>query len=230
MRPVHLCTQVFNRHDCLARLVASAAAQTRRPSAIYVVDHGYDEQKVWDAIAPHLDGIEAKVITLEDPGCAHNGNWFIQNVPDDRVCCGDDVELHPEALERMTRTEGDFIILAEGVPINPAACCIIRNSCVEKVGLFDEQISPQYLYFDDTDFIRRLALAGLKQTHAAGAFATHHSGGSQTLAKLTPAQMEEHHRRFRIASANYSWRWGGPPFQETLTEPRPWPRPEGWGM
>ena len=96
---------------------------------------------------------------------------------------------------------------------------MIRNSCVEKIGLFDEKISPQYLYFEDSDYIRRLGLAGIPQTVAHGARVVHEDGGSQTYKTYTLAQMEEHQRRFAIAEANYVKKWGGKPFSETRTMP-----------
>lgn len=214
---LHVCTMVFNRHDLLADLFTSLARSTRRPDGVVVVDHGYDEKKI-QAIENRLDGIELAIVTLEDPGCALAANWLLKNVPDDRLGCGDDVIFEPDAIEIMARTEGDFIIPEP--TLNPAACCIIRDSCVAKVGYFDEKISPGFLYFEDTDYIRRMGLIGVQQTVASGARVVHQNGGSQTMQRYTPAQMEEHHVRFRIAHANYVKKWGGEPFHETLTTPR----------
>ena len=176
MKPLYVCTQTVDRLDCLAQLVASCEASTRKPDGIFVVDHGYDSLKVLEAT--RTPTIPVTIITLHDPGCSHNGNWYIQHVPDDRVCCGDDVVFEPTALEILAQTPGDFVIPFPN--INPAACCLIRQSCVEKLaefdrgydgdfpGLFDELISPGYLYFDDTDFLRRMELAGIQQTAGHG--------------------------------------------------------------
>lgn len=207
---------VFSRHDLLRKLFASIAASTRLPNAVYVIDHGYDRAKI-DAVKDALGDVPLEVVELEDPSCAVAANFLIKYVPDDRVGCGDDVQFEPTALEIMANTEGDFVIPEP--TLNPAACCLIRDSCVEKIGLFDEKISPQYLYFEDSDYIRRLGLAGIPQTVAKGARVFHEAGGSQTYKTYTPAQMEEHHRRFAIASANYGKKWGGQPFHETLTTP-----------
>ena len=216
MNPLYVCTIVFNRHDLLAKLFASIAKSTRRPDGVYVVDHAYDNDKIW-ALEQHLDGVELNVVTLDDPGNAHAANWFLQNVPDDKVGCGDDVQFEPEALELMAATEGDFIIPEP--TLNPGACCIIRRSCVEKVGLFDEKISPHYLYFEDSDYIRRMIVLGMEHTVAKGAKVLHENGGSQTMKLYTPAQMDEHHVRFLRAKANYIRKWGGEPFHETRTVP-----------
>lgn len=236
MTPLYVCTQTVDRYECLAILIASCAASTRRPDAVFVVDHGYNEARVRRAVDPVRDGLEVNIITLEDPGCAHNGNWFLKNVPDDRVGVGDDFEFMPTALERLADTPGDFIIpnpvsAREGTGmVNPSACALIRNSCVEKVGYFDECISPGYLYFEDPDYFRRMHLAGVLVTTQPTARVVHQHGGSQTYHSMrkNAENYREHCLRFWIASANYSWKWGGGPFEETLTTPRPWPRPHGW--
>lgn len=215
MRPVYITTIVFNRHDCLANLFRSCAKSNRRPDGVYVVDHGYDESKVY-ALEPELDGIPLTVVTIEDPGCALAANWFLKNVPEDRIGCGDDVEFEPDAIGIMADTPGEFVIPEP--TLNPAACCAIRDSCVQRIGYFDEKISPQYLYFDDTDFLRRLGLAGGRQTVAKGAFVKH--VGNASLSRLTPAQHQEHVRRFNIAHENYLKKWGGEPFYEKFETPR----------
>lgn len=214
MKPLYVCTMVFSRHDLLRKLFASIAASTRRPDGVYVVDHGYDATKIDPG---PLHGIPLEIVTLEDPSCAVAANWLMTHVPDDRIGCGDDVQFEPDALEIMADMPGDFVLPEP--TLNPAACCLIRNSCVEKVGLFDEKISPQYLYFEDSDYIRRIDLAGIAHTIATGARVVHEDGGSQTFKTYTPAQMEEHHRRFAIASANYGRKWGGQPFHETREVP-----------
>lgn len=216
MKPLYVCTMVFSQHELLRKLFLSIAASTRRPDGVYVVDHAYDATKI-DNVRDALGSIPLEIVTIDDPSCAVAANWLMTHVPDDRVGCGDDVQFEPDALEIMAATPGDFVIPEP--TLNPAACCLIRDSCIEKIGLFDEKISPQYLYFEDSDYIRRLELAGLTQTVAAGARAIHEGGGSQTYKAYTPAQIEEHHRRFFIAQANYIKKWGGLPFHETLTTP-----------
>lgn len=224
MRPLHVCTQVFNRWDCIGRLVTSCHLSTRKPDGIWIVDHGYDSRRLLAAVKGLTD-IPVTIVTLEDPGCAHNGNWFMRNVPDDRVCAGDDVVFRPDCLRIMADTPGDMVIPSHGDPalhevLNPFACTLIRNSCVEKVGYFDERISPGYLYFEDTDYARRMHLAGLAQVTAVGAVAVHQDGGSQSHHGQTPGQWAEHYAKFPVAKANYERKWGGPPFAETLSEPR----------
>lgn len=207
-------------------MVESCERSTRKPDDIFIVDHGYDNNRVLRA-TEGATNIPITIITLRDPGCAVSSNWFLRHLPDDAIGCGDDIEFEEAAIEIMTATSGDFIIPEP--TLNPSACCIMRKSCVQKVGYFDELISPGYLYFEDTDYIRRMSLLGMGHTIAQGARVVHMNGGSQTHKRTMedPHKAAEHHRRFGIAAANYSYKWGGPPFGETLTVPRQLPRPEG---
>jgi len=236
MTPLYVCTQTVDRYDCLARLIASCAASTRRPDAVFIVDHGYNEAGVRAVVEPVRDGLDVNIITLEDPSCAVNGNWFLKNVPDDRVGVGDDFEFMPTALELLANTPGDYIIpnpvsAREGTGmVNPSACALVRSSCVEKVGYYDELISPGYLYFEDPDYFRRMELAGVSVTQQSEARVVHQDGGSQTYHSMRRDSevYAEHCYRFWMAKANYEWKWGGEPFKETLRVPRPLPRPHGW--
>jgi GT2 family glycosyltransferase len=220
MKEVNICTMVYNRHDLLRGLLISLRNSTVKPTAVYVVDHSYDLLLV-NRFTENILPCPINIVTLDDPGVAHGSNWLLRNVPEERIGCGDDIEFMPDTIERMLETPGDFVITdtTAQLGLNPGACCLIRNSCVEKIGYFDEKLSPHYLYYEDTDYLRRLALAGLPQTVAVGAYVNHVNGGSQSYLSLTPAQLEEHHRKFEIATQNYIKKWGGLPFKEILTTP-----------
>jgi hypothetical protein len=43
--------------------------------------------------------------------------------------------------------------------------------------------------------------------------------GSATLASYTLFEMERHHERFRLASRNYTAKWGGLPGKERFNSP-----------
>jgi GT2 family glycosyltransferase len=81
--------------------------------------------------------------------------------------------------------------------------------CVERVGLFDEEISPGYAYFEDCDYVERMLLEKVRITPAHDAGVTH--GGSKTLEAASQAEMQEHHRRFLLAKANFEKKWGRGP-------------------
>lgn len=217
-RQAFVCTMVYNRHDMLRGLLVSLRASTRQPDGVYIIDHSYDTLKVETAVSGALPDVPIHIITLEDSGCGHAANWLIKNVPDDRIGCGDDFEFAPDAIQRMCDTEGDFIV--PDVAVNACACALIRNSLFDKIGLFDEKISPGYLYYEDVDLLRRMKLAGAWLTTAKGAIVTHVNGGSQSHRSLSKEEMREHHKKFIRAKLNYEHKWGGGIGQETLIVPR----------
>lgn len=119
----------------------------------------------------------------------------------------------------------------------------LRLSVVPKIGLLDENFMPAY--FEDTDFHRRVRLAGLGYVHLGdvpiekngrvipAAPATHL--GSQTIA--SDAEYAEHNNNtFNTWNRNhYVLKWGGEPGQEQFETPynNPkreitwWPDPAG---
>ena len=70
----------------------------------------------------------------------------------------------------------------------PAACLLVRRTVFEQLGGLDEELA---LYFNDVDFSRRLARAGLKTRFLAGAPAVHHVGAST---RLRPDRLLAWHR------------------------------------
>lgn len=205
MKPVYICAIVFNRHDKLKEMMKSLQTSTVKPAGVYIVDHGYDEAKVRHWIRNTVDGdVPVHVITLEDPGVAHAANWCILNVPEERIHACDDVKFHPETIERLCTTEGDFITPTFNGRTAGFPLFLMRDSCVEKVGLFDETISPGYLYFEDWDYTHRMALAGIAITGVEAGF-DHITNSS--INAYTPRQMAEHHRKFVIAHDNYYRKW-----------------------
>lgn len=201
MKPVHLGVTTFNRQDLLPGLFHSLLHSTLRPASITVIDHGYDNDKIYSAI-PQYYPIRVDVVTLDNPGGAVAGNWFLQHLPEERIGCSDDVKFWPDTLEKMVNTPGD-IIFTDGN--SSFSLALIRDSCVKKVGLFDESISPGYLYFEDWDYINRLEEANAVVAYAPTGY---DHVGQATLARYTPEQLKEHNRKFLVAQWNYVRKWG----------------------
>ena len=136
---------------------------------------------------------------------AESWNWFIQNVPEERVIANDDVEFAPDSLEKLVAADADLVWAGCGF-----SCFLLRDSCVRKVGLFDEAISPGYAYYEDEDYLQRIDGRGTRP--AVVRLANVDCGvvhkQSQTLKVASPEGMAEHHRKFRIAQKNYMQKWG----------------------
>lgn len=201
---VNVCVPVLKRYDLLKRLLMSLRCSTLTPNKVYVIDNGRDFPRIQRAVAGSDVGVS--VHTPERPlSVAESWNWFIQNVPDDRIIANDDIVFLPESLEKLVASDAD-IVWAAGVGFS---CFVLRDSCVEKIGFFDETISPGYAYYEDEDYLQRLDGRGTRAPSAVaanvecGVFHEH----SATLKIATPQELDEHHRLFKIAQGNYAKKW-----------------------
>jgi GT2 family glycosyltransferase len=207
---ISVCVPTFNRYDLLQKCVDSAFAGTVKPDAIVVVDNGLalaDDDPRVDLYTPPLN-----------LGVAATWNWFIKNVPEYRIIVNDDIEFHADTIEKIVEKlrEGyDFVRMPDG-KVNCFSCFGIADTAVEKIGYFDENISPRYAYYEDNDYMRRMMLA---KVSVGVAITTAFHGGSQTLKKFNPLETSEHWRKFELAKANYIRKWGGEPNHEIFNTP-----------
>jgi GT2 family glycosyltransferase len=136
-------------------------------------------------------------------GVAQSWNWFLDRAPEERIIANDDVVFGPRALEIMTAAKSD-LVWASGF-----SCFLIRDACIQKLGKFDETISPGYGYYEDDDYLQRLDGKG---TQARRATAENVDAGvihlkSQTLVASTHEEVVDHHRKMLLARANYIKKW-----------------------
>jgi GT2 family glycosyltransferase len=200
---IHVCVPVLRRYDLLRDLLLSLRHSTVVPEEVYVIDNGKNAARLSAAV---LVSPVTVIVKIPDTpmGVAESWNWFIMNAPEDRVIANDDVAFAPESLEKMAASEAD-LAWASGF-----SCFMIRDACVEKVGLFDETISPGYGYYEDEDYLQRLDGRGTRPRQATaenvdcGVVHLH----SQTLKAASHAELMEHHRRFKVAQGNYMRKWG----------------------
>jgi len=192
---INVCVPVLKRYDLLRDLVASL------PSGVmlHIINNGRDAARLSAALA----GREAHVLTPPDPmGVAESWNWFLANVPEERVIVNDDVTFAPDSLAKLLAPKTDMTF-AQGIGFS---CFVIRNRAVKRIGVFDESISPGYAYYEDDDYMARMRRGGVSATDVVDSGIVHLR--SSTLEKNTEAEMQEHHRRFHIARANFVEKWG----------------------
>lgn len=95
------------------------------------------------------------------------------------------------------------------------SCFILTPIALERVGCFDENIYP--IYFEDNDYARRLALAGLAHVHLDRVTNVIHGGSSAIHAD--PELMIQNHKTFEANKAYYLRKWGGMPHHEQYEHP-----------
>jgi hypothetical protein len=182
---------------------------------IFIVDNGGIVRELRDSIVTH------KPVT--NLGVAGSWNYFIDNVPDVRLITNDDIIFDLYAVEQMlvtlahNRREGISNIVSPENLGSPFSCFLLPTEVIEKVGRFDEWISPKYAYFEDNDYSYRMSKVGIGISKAEKAFVIH--GGSSTIRHFDKQKEKEHHDRFRLARNHYIKKWGGEPGQELFETP-----------
>ena len=199
-----VCVPVLKRYDLLRQLILSAEAGTMPPNTYRIIDNGRNGEQMEQAVA----GIHGdfQIYVPDVPmGVAESWNWFIKNVPEERIIANDDIIFGRTSIAQLVNADGD-LLWAAGCGFS---CYVIRDACVDKIGLFDETISPGYGYYEDEDYLQRLDSKG---TRAPSAVAQNVDCGVQhvhsaTLTASSHEELLEHHRKFLIAQGNYVRKW-----------------------
>jgi len=201
---IHVCVPVLKRYDLLAGMLQSLKKSTILPTMIYIIDNGRNETQIQQVIryAPCKTVVQTPAIPW---GVAKSWNWFLDNVPEERIIVNDDVIFGTHSLARLTAREEELVFSLDC----GFSCFLIRDLCVEKLGKFDETISPGYGYYEDCDYLQRLDGKGTREASARST--TIDCGArhlkSQTLEASTVSEIQDHHRRFKIAQSNYMRKW-----------------------
>ena len=206
--PVTVCVPTLRRYDCLFDLVDSLRASTIKPN-VSIIDNGNNPQM----LKPVLQLAEQSELRTDvfipkmNLGVAASWNWFIQNIPEDRIITNDDVVFAPDSIQKMIDAKRDDVDIIYESNCG-FSCYLLRDSCVKKVGLYDETISPGYGYYEDEDYMTRIRKekAGALALDA-GMFHKH----TQTLEATPWNEIQDHHRKFALAKQNYINKWGGMP-------------------
>lgn len=202
-KPLHLCVPVLNRYDLLRQMFLSLQHSTLQPTMVHIVDNG-NGGAAMDAARSVLK-VPSEVFTPRSPyGVAQAWNTFLA-VPEERIITNDDVVFTPTSLEQLVAVPGDMVA---ALPGSAFSCFLIRDSLVQKVGTFDETISPGFAYFEDCDYEERMRLAGTMFVYAEVGVQHVHSA---TRAALSGPESQDFNRKFLIAQENFFAKWGRMP-------------------
>lgn len=212
---LNLAIPVLNNYEGLYKLIYSAENGSLVPDGYYVIDNGGKLEKS----EYRFVGDRLKVITpVFNLGVAASWNIFIKSVPQMRIIMNDDIEFFPDSLENFVKgvdhTRFNWAESTQGV--NSFSFFYLSDPIIEKVGLFDENISPRYAYFEDNDYAYRIRLTG-DELNPIKCELKHE--GSATSKHYTQQEIDEHHNKFRIAEANFQNKWGGAPDHENYLTP-----------
>ena len=213
---ISVCIPTLNAVDDFWKCVGSIMDSSISCN-IYAIDNG---GLVSNSFPPNFMTIHKPESNL---GVAGSWNWFIDNVPGAKVITNDDIVFDSYAIEQLwiayarDTKEGISNIIAPENLESTFSCFLLPQTVVDKVGKFDEWISPKYAYFEDNDYHYRMSMLGIQTTRASGSFVSH--VGSSTLKHFNKLKEKEHHDKFRLARTHYVRKWGGEPGQEKFTTP-----------
>ena len=204
-----LITALVNRPDLLDRMFDTLDIPFERA---LVVDNGHTGYR-----REGVTTFEPPFTGLGWPGALNFGItqtpeapwWFFTN---------NDAYFEPgvlvELVERMAAATGPLLI-TEGYTVGG-----INRAMVDAVGLFDDW-SFYPIYFDDSDYTRRVHLAGA--TIEYGKWCLEGDIGETDVPSLTiksdPALAVANNRTWILNEQAYVAKWGGIPGQETFTSP-----------
>lgn len=208
-KKVHIGVPVLRRYDLLRLMLMSAAAGTIKPSKVWIIDNGRQHNRVHEAIAglPFPIDVCEPVVGM---GVAESWNYLLGEMPEERIITNDDIVFTSDAIEQMIRTPGD-LVFGHGY-----SCYLLRDSAIEKVGKFDEQISPGYAYWEDIDYdmrVRQFMEDGGSWVQSNAPCTIHH-GGSQTNRLASAEEIAEHHRKFDVAKQNIIAKYAHLPYEK----------------
>lgn len=94
------------------------------------------------------------------------------------------------------------------------ALCAVNNIVFDTIGYYD--VNFLKIYFEDSDFNRRAALAGIKWGNVGETSIVH---TSMATTQLDPQLLADHARNFSANEAYYVQKWGGIPSEEKYEIP-----------
>lgn len=216
---LRVCIPVLNRYDTLISLLESIEYEsTVIPDQYLIMDNG-------GLLYLHMSNIDENIHKKmnihgynKNIGVAASWNFFIKETWDDglRIITNDDLKFNKDTIKNLLDKKEDIVFIKEGEYQNLYSLFLIRNSCVEKVGYFDETISPGYAYFEDNDYQYRIYQSDVKWQTIEDNIS---HVGSATLKNFSKKELENHHNKFKLARANYIKKWGGIPEHETYKTP-----------
>jgi len=211
---VTVCIPTLNRYDRLANLIESLLENTIVPN-IYVIDNGNNIYK--NLPKKLLNRIEI-FSPGKNIGVAASWNYFLKNIPEMRIISNDDICFSTNAIEKFRENFVEESMLFPAIIVqNQFSCFSLPDKIIEKIGYFDETISPNYAYFEDNDYCYRMQLENINRIRISNLTVFH--SASSTVKSYTKEERKEHDRRFKLAKQNYIAKWGGEPGKEKYVKP-----------
>ncbi len=206
----------------LAETLDAIAASSQQPALVAMVDNGDTplDTYLWSRVSTY-------VRHDRNLGCAGGWNQLYRMTGKRRtVILNADCAVAPDTFEKMVAVPAPAVVLAYGF-----GCFLIDEEIRQRVGTFDEDFYP--VYFEDTDYRRRMKLAGIEpiewpivldQVIVPGrervtTGITHGSYDPDGYQGWRGDKLAWFRDRYECNKLLYAAKWGGPPGEETFGVP-----------
>jgi GT2 family glycosyltransferase len=225
---VLLVTIGYNVPGATARLLESACQDCRNELVFLIISHTQIPEKVdeLDKLGERPDVVYRRYGV--NRGLAKSWNegilWGLEQHFDATLVVNEDVVLAPGDVDRLATTAVHHrdAPLAMGRAYHHSeqrwawseyGCFVVNPLLLETLGCFDENFFP--IYCEDSDFRRRLKLAGLSPAFCEETRIIH--GGSRSLAQ--PAVARQNSLTYARNRQYYQRKWGGEAGTESHSQP-----------
>ena len=149
---ISLCIPTLNRYDLLERLIESSELGTIKPNKYLIIDNGNKLDK------REFDRFNADIEIISfgyNIGVAKSWNKFISLTDPIRIICNDDVIFDKDTINSfiVNYDKNSFMTPDSIAEQNMFSCFSIPDFVIDTVGFFDQNISPNYAYYEDNDVI-----------------------------------------------------------------------------
>jgi len=207
---VDVCITVLNRYDLLRKCLESLIIAKRR-GKVFVIDNGTNSEKMAECVKDLP--FDVIVLNTRRLGLAESWNIFIANTSGSRIISNDDIEFSADSIETLAKCSAD-LVFPQGIGYS---CFLLRDSCVNKIGKFDESISPGFAYFEDCDYTNRIEVYckenpadPIAMEDVPNHGIAHTKNGTQR-AIISESEKIEYKRRYFTAQENFTAKWGSLP-------------------
>jgi len=210
---LYYCIATYNRPDLLFDCVSAVYKDRNLLEGIIIIDNSKEGYAA--DILKDLDIILVRDSAIN--GLCGAWNYIFYHFNGDYIFSNDDIIVHDGCIQNaINAIEGNDNLLYFGYK-DAFSWFILKRKAFLEVGYFDMNFAP--IYFDDNDYAYRLKLIGVEPVVLYQCTFDHLHGGSASLKAYSPAEMEDHHRRFNKNKDYYISKWGGIPTEEKYTVP-----------
>lgn len=233
---ITLTIPTLRRYDLLRDAVESASQGRVIPTHYHIIDNGGRMPESIQASLLRVAQQTGATIAIDRPGrnlgVAASWNVAFAALPATApflIVSNDDVTFYRDTIAHLiaaadAQPEGLFFFPGSGGYKNAWSLFLERRQSWETLGWYDEQISPNYGFFEDNDRSHRLSLIG--RPHIPVAHCAYGHVDSATVKTMVGAELDDHWRRFRAAEQRYIEKWGGAPGAERFVLPFDGQRPD----